>query len=344
VHVVGKDILRFHTVYWPAFLMAVGLELPKRVFAHGWWTIEGQKMSKSVGNVVDPFRLVADYGIDATRYFLMCGVPFGSDGDFSESTLVALTNANLANQLGNLLHRTLTLVAKNCDGEAPDPSGAGGLSAQDQALLAAAYELLPACRRHVDTQAVHRIAEELGAVVRSCNEYIDVQAPWTLRKTDPERMCVVLWTLLEALRCVAIMMQPVVPRAATHMLDQLGIPPSAGAGAGKESASPDDARAFAAVCRDRALQPGIAVQKPTPVFPRIEPQAVGTENTENPALPTVPTDDRWLEEVDDIPAAVKAQGERVRELKAQKADKSVINAEVAKLLKLKAKLPAESLQ
>lgn len=279
VHVVGKDILRFHTVFWPAFLMATGLPLPHRcarardcaragarsrvracarapvlrararvrrarrdaqaaaarcrpdpssrtpahlarprrppaaaaphaarrsVFAHGWWTIEGAKMSKSVGNVVDPFRLVSQYGLDATRYFLLCGVPFGSDGDFSEATLVAVTNANLANQLGNLLHRTLTLVTKNCGGEAPDPGA--GLSADDEALLSAAYELLPSCREHMRVQAVHRMGDELSAVVRSCNEYIDAQ----VRARAGARTA----------RATARV--PRVPRAAAHSLSHHG--------------------------------------------------------------------------------------------------------------------------
>jgi methionyl-tRNA synthetase len=172
VHIVGKDILRFHTVFWPAFLLACGLEVPKRIYAHGWWTIEGAKMSKSLGNVIDPFELVDSFGVDAVRYFLLTGVPFGGDGDYSREALINLVNANLANQMGNLLHRTMTLVHKNCDAHAPEP---GAFGPAEEALLARVYELLPVCRAHMESQAVHRMADELAATVRLCNEYIDSQ-------------------------------------------------------------------------------------------------------------------------------------------------------------------------
>lgn len=182
VHVVGKDILRFHCVFWPAFLLAAGVPLPKRVFAHGWWTINGAKMSKSVGNVVDPFALIGTYGLDATRYFLVCGVPFGSDGDFSDDALVTLVNTNLANQLGNLAHRTLTLVQKHCEGKVPS---CDARVERDRGLLDAAYALLPLCRAHADSQAVHKVCEEVAALVRMSNEYIDEQVRGAPCTTSP---------------------------------------------------------------------------------------------------------------------------------------------------------------
>jgi hypothetical protein len=185
VHIVGKDILRFHTVFWPAFLLACGLEVPKRVFAHGWWTIEGQKMSKSLGNVVDPFELVDAFGVDAVRYFLLTGVPFGGDGDYSREALVNLVNANLANQMGNLLHRTMTLVHKNCDGAAPMPDP---LSPAEDALLARVYGLAGTTRAHMSVQAVHRMADELAAAVRLCNEYIDAQV-CTASRAGAQGLC-----------------------------------------------------------------------------------------------------------------------------------------------------------
>ena len=180
VHIVGKDILRFHTVFWPAFLLACGLEVPKRIFAHGWWTIDGAKMSKSVGNVVDPLELVDSFGVDAVRYFLLTGVPFGGDGDYSRDALVHLVNANLANQMGNLLHRTMTLVHNHCDAQAPAPAA---FSHAEEALLARVYKLLPLCRAHMEVQAVHRMADELSATVRLCNEYIDSQVRTHAQRT-----------------------------------------------------------------------------------------------------------------------------------------------------------------
>ncbi len=249
LHMVGKDILRFHAVYWPAFLMAAGLEPPKRVFAHGWWTVEGEKMSKSLGNVIAPADLVADYGLDPVRFFLLREVPFGSDGDFSRRALVQRMNGELANDLGNLAQRTLSLVARNCAGQLPPR----GLPTEDDAAILAAADSLPALLRgQIDRQAFHEALEEVWKLVRAGNGYIDRQAPWALRKTDPERMASVLRLLLDVLRSVATVLQPFMPGSMAKMLDQLGVPA--------------DARDIAALATP--LPDGTVLPPPQGVFPR----------------------------------------------------------------------------
>src|SRR3546814_7330628 len=199
---VGKDILRFHAVYWPAFLLGAGLEPPKRVFAHGWWTNEGQKISKSLGNVIDPLELVRTYGLDQVRYFLLREVPFGNDGDFSRKAMVNRMNSELANDVGNLSQRVLSMIAKNCGGAVPQP---GAYAAADEALLAADAALLEGQRAAYDAHAFHRALEAVFDVVGRANRYVDEQAPWALRKSDPQRMATVLYTLAETIRHVAIL-------------------------------------------------------------------------------------------------------------------------------------------
>ncbi|WP_268870307.1 methionine--tRNA ligase [Caenispirillum salinarum] len=256
LHMVGKDILRFHAVFWPAFLMAAGITPPKRVFAHGWWTNEGKKISKSVGNVIDPLELIETYGLDQVRYFLMREVPFGNDGDFSHRAMVGRMNGELANDLGNLSQRVLSMTAKNCKGEVPE---VGAFTPEDRELLDAAYGLLGKVRPLMDRQAFHEALETIWVVVRAANAYVDRQAPWVLRKSDPARMATVLYVLMEAVRNVAILMQPVVPESAAKMLDQLSIP--------------DDARTFAALGEGGALTAGTPIPKPQGVFPRyVEPE------------------------------------------------------------------------
>jgi methionyl-tRNA synthetase len=249
LHMVGKDIVRFHTVYWPAFLKAAGLDPPKRVFAHGWWTVEGQKMSKSLGNFVTPQQLVGDYGVDAVRYFVLRELPFGSDGDFSRRAIVARINGDLANGLGNLAQRVLSMINRNCEGVLPTP---GALTAADEALLKAARELLPRQRAAYAEQAFHRALEALWDVVAAADRYVDEMAPWSLRKTDVARMETVLYVLAEVIRHLAILVQPVVPSSAAKLLDQLAVPA--------------DARDFAALARP--LEPGAKLPKPEGVFPR----------------------------------------------------------------------------
>lgn len=249
LHMVGKDILRFHAVYWPAFLMAADLPVAGRVFAHGWWTNEGQKISKSLGNVIDPLKLIEEYGLDQVRYFLMREVPFGNDGDFSHSAMVGRMNNDLANDIGNLCQRVLSMVHKNCDQKIPTP---GAFTAEDKALLDAASSMLPKVRELLDRQSFHRALETIWAVVGDANRYVDSQAPWALRKTDFARMETVLYVLAETIRKLAIICQPIMPDSCAKMLDLLRI-------------SEGD-RAFIAM--DQALPAGTEIPKPAGIFPR----------------------------------------------------------------------------
>jgi len=251
VHMVGKDILRFHAAYWPAFLMSAGLAPPKRIFAHGWWTVEGQKMSKSLGNFIPPHDMIEKYGLDQTRYFMMRELPFGNDGNFSHTAMVNRMNSDLANDFGNLAQRVLSMINKNCEGLVPSP---GLLTVDDGALLVPARELLDKMRAQIDVQAIHLSLAALWDVVGEANRYVDTQAPWALKKTDPERMATVLYVLAEVIRHLAILAQPAVPEATARMLDQLAIP--------------EDQRSFAALTEAGMLRPGTALPKPQGVFPR----------------------------------------------------------------------------
>jgi methionyl-tRNA synthetase len=249
LHLVGKDIQRFHAVYWPAFLMAAGLPVPKRIFSHGWWTVEGQKMSKSVGNVVDPLELVARFGLDPVRFFLLREVPFGNDGDFSERALISRMNTELANDLGNLCQRTLSLIARNCGGVLPAVTAETG---EDTAMLDQARALPALLRARMDRQAMSDALEDVWKVIRAANAYIDKQAPWALKKTDEARMAAVLRVLADVIRAVATLLQPFMPDSMGRMLDQLGVPA--------------EARDFAAL--DTPLPAGLVLPPPAGVFPR----------------------------------------------------------------------------
>ena len=251
LHVIGKDIVRFHTVYWPAFLMSAGISLPKRVFGHGFLNIEGEKMSKSLGNVLSPDAMVAEFGLDQLRYFLLREVPYGQDGSFSHEGIIQRINADLANDLGNLAQRSLSMINKNCDAKVPT---CGDLTDDDTELLTAATTLLDEVRAAYDVQAFHTALEKTWTVVRAANAYIDHQAPWALKKTDPVRMETVLFTLAETLRHLAILVQPVVPDAAAKLLDQLAV------GEGD--------RDFAALGDEPGLASGTELPKPEGVFPR----------------------------------------------------------------------------
>jgi methionyl-tRNA synthetase len=250
LHIVGKDIVRFHAVYWPAFLMAAGLDPPRRIFAHGWWTVEGEKMSKSLGNGIPPDVLVTRYGVDPARYFLLRELPFGSDGDFSHRAVVGRLNGDLANDFGNLAQRVLVMINRECSACVPEPEA---LSAADTALLGAARGLLDRVRDHVDEQAFHLALETIWRVVGDANRYVDEQAPWALRRTDPARMGTVLYTLAETIRHLAILTQPFIPGAASKLLDQLAVP--------------EAARRFAAL-ETAPLIPRTPLPKPAGVFPR----------------------------------------------------------------------------
>ena len=250
VHVVGKDILRFHAIFWPAFLLAAGLEPPKRVFAHGWWTNEGQKISKSLGNVIDPVQLIETYGLDQTRYFLLREVPFGNDGDFSREAMVTRMNRDLANDYGNLVQRVLSMIQRNCDAKVPEP---GAYDADDRQLLEATGQMLARVRAEMAGQALSRALEVVFEMVGAANRYVDAKAPWALRKTDPERMATVLYALAETIRRLALVTQAFMPEASARILDQLAVP--------------EDARSLASF-ENQALQPGTAVPAPSGVFPR----------------------------------------------------------------------------
>ena len=257
IHMVGKDILRFHAVYWPAFLMAAGVAPPERVFAHGWWTVEGEKMSKSLGNFIAPNDLVAKYGLDPVRYFLMRELPFGNDGDFSHRAVVNRINSDLANDLGNLVQRVLSMINRNCGARVPAP---GELGEADSELLAAAAALLGVTREAMACQEIHAALVELWNVVGAANRYVDAQAPWQLRTSDPARMATVLYVLAEVLRRLGILLLAFVPDSATAILDQLGLP--------------EDARDFTRLNDESALAPGTPLPPPVAIFPRyVEPAA-----------------------------------------------------------------------
>ena len=252
VHVVGKDILRFHAIYWPAFLLAAGLEPPRRVFAHGWWTNEGQKISKSLGNVIDPLQLIHDYGLDQTRYFLLREVPFGNDGDFSRAAMVNRMNDDLANDYGNLVQRVLSMIQRYHDGRVPTPAE---LKREDNDLLGTAEALLDRVRAEMAVQALSRALEAIFEAVGAANRYVDAQAPWTLRKSDPERLGTVLYVLAETIRKLALLTLAFMPEASKRILDQLAVPNSA--------------RSFASYrAADGALAAGTPLPRPEGVFPR----------------------------------------------------------------------------
>ncbi|NLU82657.1 methionine--tRNA ligase [Rhodococcus sp. HNM0569] len=253
LHIIGKDITRFHTVYWPAFLMSAGIELPERVFVHGFLYNKGEKMSKSVGNIVDPIAMVEQYGLDAVRFFLLREISYGQDGSYSHDAIVTRINADLANELGNLAQRSLSMVAKNCNGAVPIP---GPLSGADEALLVQADALVDTVRAHMDVQALHLALEAMWSVLGETNRYFSAQEPWVLRKTDPARMETVLYVTLEVVRIVSILVQPVMPDAAAKLLTLLG--------------QGDEARQFADL--GTRIVPGTELPKPSGVFPRyVEP-------------------------------------------------------------------------
>jgi methionyl-tRNA synthetase len=254
VHIIGKDIIRFHAVYWPAILMSAGIPVQKRVYAHGFLFNRGEKMSKSVGNVVDPFNLADQYGVDQMRYFFLREVPFGQDGNYNHEAIVARINADLANDLGNLAQRSLSMIAKQLGGVLPEP---GEFTDNDKEILAEADAMLAASRTAMATQQIHQWLNVVWSVVAEANRYFAGEAPWALAKTDPARQKTVLYVTAEVVRQVAILTQPVMPDASSKLLDSLGVP--------------QDARDFAAL-RTR-IKAGAILPAPVGVFPRyVEPK------------------------------------------------------------------------
>jgi methionyl-tRNA synthetase len=257
LHVIGKDIVRFHAVYWPAFLMSAGIAVPKRIFSHGFLFNRGEKMSKSVGNVIDPFALADAYGVDPLRYFFLREVPFGQDGNYSHEAIVNRINADLANDLGNLAQRSLSMVAKAFGGVLPEP---GEFSSEDKTILAAADAMIGIAREHMKTQQLHQVLNTVWAVVADANRYFAAQAPWALAKTDPKRQGTVLYVTAEVLRRITILSQPTMPSSAAKLLDLLAVPP--------------EQRNFAALDGATRIAAGVKLPPPVPVFPRyVEPEA-----------------------------------------------------------------------
>jgi methionyl-tRNA synthetase len=257
VHIIGKDIIRFHAVYWPAFLMSAGIPVQKRVYAHGFLFSRGEKMSKSVGNVVDPFNLADQYGVDQVRYFFLREVPFGQDGNYSHEAIVARINADLANDLGNLAQRSLSMIAKQYQGVLPEP---GAFTDNDKAILTQADNMVALARNAMATQQIHQALNAVWAVVAEANRYFAGEAPWALAKTDPARQATVLYVTAEVVRQIAILAQPVMPESSTKLLDSLGIP--------------QGERDFASLGGATRIKPGTVLPAPVPVFPRyVEPTA-----------------------------------------------------------------------
>ncbi|HME83787.1 MAG TPA: methionine--tRNA ligase [Roseiarcus sp.] len=278
-HVIGKDITRFHAIYWPAFLMSAKLPLPRQIVVHGFLFNRGEKMSKSVGNVVSPASLVAAYGLDPVRYFFLREVPFGQDGNYSHEAIVRRINADLANDLGNLAQRALSMIAKNCAGAVPDWREAEALvDDETRTLLTTADSLLDTVKGHMDDFAIDQYVATVFETVARANRYFASREPWRLAKANPAEMRLVLYVTAETLRIVAILLRPVMPGTMDKLLDLLAIPA--------------DQRTFEAVDMKRVLdrvdvrernwllnaphrlEPGRALPPPAPIFPRyVEPEA-----------------------------------------------------------------------
>jgi methionyl-tRNA synthetase len=261
LHVIGKDIVRFHAVYWPAFLMSAGIAVPRRIFSHGWLFNRGEKMSKSVGNVVDPLVYADTYGVDPLRYFLLREVPFGQDGNYSHEVIVKRINADLANDLGNLAQRSLTMVARQLNGVLPRP---GAFSQKDEIMLAAADTMIELARHSMKTLQLHMVLSEVWSAVALANGYFAEQAPWALAKTDPPRQGTVLYVTAEVLRQIAILALPFMPASAAKLLDLLAVP--------------EAERNFAFLGGQHRLASGTKLPAPAAVFPRyVEPEGQATQ-------------------------------------------------------------------
>lgn len=255
LHMVGKDITKFHAIYWPAFLMAAGIELPKQIVSHGWWLNEGEKISKSLGNVIDPVALVKDYGLDQVRYYLMREMSFGNDGSFSQSSFNARINSELANKIGNLAQRSLSMVYKNCDESIPSYNKEQIDSFyKEYKILQEAAGLFNKVKEKVDSYQFHQALEEIISFVDNINIFVDQTAPWDLKKTDTKKMAEVLYVTMEAIRCFSIILIPFIPDSANKFLDQLAVA--------------KDKRSFEFLNKSHALV-GNKISQPVGVFPRI---------------------------------------------------------------------------
>ena len=272
LHVIGKDIVRFHAVYWPAFLMSAGVAVPKRIFSHGFLFNRGEKMSKSVGNVIDPFTMVEAYGLDPLRFFFLREIPFGQDGSYSHEAIVNRINADLANDLGNLAQRSLSMVAKAFGGVLPAPAE---FTPEDQTILAAADAMIGVAREHMKTQQLHQVLNAGWSVVADANRYFASEQPWAKAKTDPQRQGTILYVTAEIIRQVSLMAQPFMPTASGKLLDLLGVPAAE--------------RDFTALEGGKRLASGVQLPAPQGVFPRyIEPETAEAEKPAKPAKPPKP--------------------------------------------------------
>ena len=277
IHLVGKDILTTHAVYWSTMLMALNLPLPETIFAHGWWTVDGEKMSKSRGNVVDPNKMADEFGVDAFRYFLLREVPFGQDGDFSLTGMITRINSDLANGLGNLLSRTLTLIERTQGGVIPVSGNTGPAEHElEQAAMSLLREALP---RHIEQLEFNRSLEAIWHVVQLANQYVDKTAPWTLAKNerDAEQLKTVLYTMAEILRCLSIAIYAVMPKSAQTICAQLGVS--------------DEFAQTLPIDRTKwgCLMPGTAIQKGPSLFPRIDSKTQGAKPVTESPVPSQPT-------------------------------------------------------
>ncbi len=256
-HVIGKDITRFHAIYWPAFLLSANAPLPKQIVVHGFLFSRGEKMSKSVGNVVDPIELAERYGVDQLRYFFLREIPFGQDGNYSHEAIVNRINADLANDLGNLAQRSLSMIAKNCGGVVPRLHATAD---EDARILNESGGVIEIAKRAMDVYRPDHALAEIFRVVAEANRYFASQEPWAKKKTDPQRMETILYVTAETLRRLAIPLQAFVPAGAGALLDLLGVP--------------EDMREFVHASADHALKSGAPLPPPTPVFPRFVEEEV----------------------------------------------------------------------
>ena len=261
--------MRFHAVYWPAFLMSAGIAVPKRIFSHGFLFNRGEKMSKSVGNVIDPFALADAYGVDPLRYFFLREVPFGQDGNYSHEAIVNRINADLANDLGNLAQRSLSMVGKAFGGVLPAP---GEFTAEDKTILAAADGMIGIAREHMKTQQLHQVLNAVWAVVADANRYFAGEAPWALAKTDPKRQGTILYVTAEVLRAGG---DPGAAVCADRGFEDA-----------RASQRRPEERSFYELNGTKRIAPGATLPPPTPVFPRyVEPEAARLENAGGQPLP-----------------------------------------------------------